>query len=166
MPDILTEPWEATRGLGASFGYNQIEGPEQILTVDEAVRLLVDVVSKNGNLLLNVGPDAGGAIARAQIETLNGLGKWLGAHGSAIYGTRPWRRFGDGDSLRFTTAGDTLYLQLLQPSSGTLSWPADVPRGSATWLDGDPVDIENGRLVVPERLRGLPVAVAQVRLPS
>lgn len=109
--------WEATRGIGASFGYNRNEGPEQYLSVEELVRSFVDIVSKNGNLLLNVGPKADGTIPALQRERLEGLGRWLSVNGEAIYGTRPWvvaeGRTADGVGIRFTQKGDSLYAVLM-----------------------------------------------------
>ncbi len=131
--DKITElKWEATRGIGFSFGYNQNEGPDSYLSVAELVRSFVDIVSKNGNLLLNVGPMADGTIHPLQQERLEGLGAWLDVHGEAIFGTRPWvvadgkaRVTLDGCavqedvSVRFTQKADTLYVTLLtEPGAG------------------------------------------------
>ena len=57
---------------------------------------LVDVVSKNGNLLLNIGPRADGTIPEAAQQTLLEIGGWLKVNGEAIYGSRPWTKFGEG----------------------------------------------------------------------
>lgn len=114
--------WEATRGIGASFGYNRNEGPEQYLSVEELVRSFVDIVSKNGNLLLNVGPMADGTIPALQRERLEGLGRWLSINGEAIFGTRPWvvaeGRTADGVGVRFTQKGNSLYAVVLDTPSG------------------------------------------------
>ncbi|MBL7201759.1 MAG: alpha-L-fucosidase [Anaerolineae bacterium] len=103
--------WEATRGIGYSFGYNRNEGPENYLSVEELVRSFVDIVSKNGNLLLNVGPMADGTIPELQRERLLGLGQWLAVNGEAIFGTRPWvraeGRTTEGIGVRFTQSGET-----------------------------------------------------------
>lgn len=119
-PTIVPKKWEATRGIGNSFGFNQLEGPEHMLSVDELVDSLVDVVSKNGNLLLNIGPQADGSIPEFQLERLRGLGRWLDVNGEAIFGTRPWVDFagsirGADLPVRFTYHPDrgTLYLHLL-----------------------------------------------------
>lgn len=115
--EIRQTKWEACRGVGASFGYNQMEGPEQYLSVTELVRSFVDIVSKNGNLLLNVGPMADGTIPEMQRARLLGLGDWLAVNGEAIFGSRPWERAegttGSGVPVRFTRKGETVYALLL-----------------------------------------------------
>ncbi|TWP34130.1 alpha-L-fucosidase [Leekyejoonella antrihumi] len=69
--------WEHCRGIGLSFGYNQIEGADQYLNGRALARLLGDIVSRNGRLLLNIGPTAEGAIPQLQQEALRGLGRWM-----------------------------------------------------------------------------------------
>jgi alpha-L-fucosidase len=109
--------WEATRGLGYSFGYNRNETAEHMLSVEQLVHMLVDTVSKNGNLLLCIGPKADGAIPDLQLERLNGLGNWLSINGEAIFDTHPWTiaeaQTDDGTPVRFTMKGDCLYATLL-----------------------------------------------------
>ena len=138
LDDITEDKWEATRGIGYSFGYNQNEGPDHYLGVEELVRSFVDIVSKNGNLLLNVGPMADGTIPDLQRERLLGLGRWLAVNGEAIYGTRPWvtaeSRAGDGIPVRFTRRGESLYATLL-----------DTP--SAGWVEIDGLEAAEGSVV-------------------
>jgi alpha-L-fucosidase len=120
---ITPYKWEATRGIGYSFGYNRNEGAEHCLSIEELVRSFVDIVSKNGNLLLNVGPMADGTIPELQRERLLGLGRWMEVNGEAITGTRPWRRAegktSEGIDVRFTRGGDALYAILLDRPQGT-----------------------------------------------
>ncbi len=117
VKEIQKQKWESVRGIGHSFAYNRMETADQFLKPDETVRMLVDVVSKNGNLTLNVGPRADGSIQEEQLACLRGIGEWLRANGEAIYGTRPWVRAEgkttDGIEVRFTRKGDTLYAFLL-----------------------------------------------------
>jgi alpha-L-fucosidase len=114
--------WEATRGMGYSFGYNQLETDQHMIPVERLIHLLVDIVSKNGNLLLNVGPMADGTIPEIQLRRLRGLGSWLARHGEAIYGTRPWVRAegstADGTPLRYTCRGNILYAVVLGRPAG------------------------------------------------
>lgn len=115
--EIRQKKWESCRGVGASFGYNQIEGPDQYLTLENLVHSFVDIVSKNGNLLLNVGPMADGTIAPLQRERLLGLGRWLATNGEAIFDTQPWvvaeGRTDGGMAVRFTQKANELYALLL-----------------------------------------------------
>jgi alpha-L-fucosidase len=122
----VEQKWEATRGLGTSFGYNKAEKPEEYLTVEELVRFFVDVVSKNGNLLLNLGPEADGTIPEIQKNRVLALGKWLEINGQAIYGTRPWVRAEgkatEGIGVRFTQKADELFVFLLDtPKNSTIT---------------------------------------------
>jgi len=115
--EIRAKKWESCRGVGASFGYNRNEGSAHHLTVEALVRSFVDIVSKNGNLLLNVGPMADGAIPAIQQERLLGLGAWLDVNGAAIFDTQPWvvaeSQTDGGVGVRFTQQGDNLYAVLL-----------------------------------------------------
>lgn len=81
--------WEQCRGIGLSFGYNQQEGPQQYLDGRALCRLLADVVSRGGRLLLNVGPTAAGEIVAAQQEGLRGLGTWMRVAGPQLAESDP-----------------------------------------------------------------------------
>ncbi|MBQ8305136.1 MAG: alpha-L-fucosidase [Blautia sp.] len=106
------EKWEMCRGLGLSFGYNANEGDDQLISCDGLVRLLVEVVANNGNLLLNIGPKADGTIPEEQAKRLRVLGKWLSVNGEGIYGTRFVRKsvYEDGLEYHFTGKDDRAYL--------------------------------------------------------
>ncbi len=119
---VSQRKWEACRGLGTSFGYNRNEPDENLLTPEELVHSFVDIVSKNGNLLINVGPMADGTIPNAQRDRLEGLGKWLALNGEAIYDTGPWMtaegKTADGKDIRFTQKDDALFAIILGSISG------------------------------------------------
>ncbi len=140
--DIKKNKWECVRGMGKSFGYNKEEKPEDFIKPDEAVRLLVDIVSKNGNLLLNTGPMPGGKIPDIQLGILKAMGKWLEVNGEAIYGTRPWGRAegqtAEGPAVRFTSRWNTLYAILLDtPQGGYVTLrDLDVPPGARLTMLG------------------------------
>lgn len=85
-----THPWEENRGLGHSFGYNRNEPLDNYMTAKQLVWVLADLVSRGGNLLLDVGPTADGRIPLLQQQRLRELGDWLEVNGEAIFETRPW----------------------------------------------------------------------------
>ena len=115
--DIQELKWECCRGIGHSFGYNRDEGDERLLAEDALIHMFVDIVSKNGNLLLNVGPRADGSIPENQAQRLLTLGSWLDRNGEAIFDTRPWRRASgkttQGLDLRFTATDEAIFVTLL-----------------------------------------------------
>ncbi len=130
--DKITEKkWESCRGLGFSFGYNQLEGPEQVIAPDKLIALLIDIVSKNGNLLLNIGPRADGSISEIQLDRLNKLGEWLAVNGEGLFDSEPWVKASPSDpsapQVRFTRKGDSVYAYLLdRPASSSFTIPGVI----------------------------------------
>lgn len=83
-------PWENCRGLGYSFGYNQVEDERHYLSGRQAAMALVDVVSRGGHLLLNVGPRADGTLPPLQHQALEELGEWMReGNRTLLSGARP-----------------------------------------------------------------------------
>lgn len=118
MTAIRTGKWETCDSLDpTSWGYNRNLPESDYMTPNQVVDYLVDVVSKNGNLLINIGPRADGTIPEVMQSCLRGVGEWLRVNGEAIYGTRYWDTYRDGD-VRFTRKGDTLYAIALE-------WPEE-----------------------------------------
>jgi len=123
LDQISQKKWEECRGIGLSFGYNRAEGELQTMAPREVIELLLDIVSKNGNLLLDVGPEADGTIPEVQLSRLRALGAWLRQNGEAIYGTHPWSRAngttnatdaeGRAVELRFAQKDGALYATLM-----------------------------------------------------
>ncbi len=164
LDKISPTKWEECRGLGRSFGYNRAEGEAETIPSADLIYLLVDIVSKNGNLLLDVGPEADGTIPTIQLERLKNLGDWLRINGEAIYATRPWTR-ADGNtaeniSVRFTQKDSSVYAILLgipTTSSITLN-NLTPPPGSKIFLVGEDAPLswsqqgQNIRIILPPSL--------------
>lgn len=172
---IVTRKWEATRGVGHSFGANHNEAPEDVISATGLVRLLIDVVAKNGNLLIGVGPAPDGTLPDWQEAPLIGLGRWLHGHGEAVYGTRPWTvpstTTSEGTDVRLTQGRDALYAALLEPPGsrrvalrGLVA--RDLRQVDLLGVDDGAVDwsVESGSMsvILPERLPASPVHVLRL----
>ncbi len=127
--------WEEDQGIGKSFGYNRVEGPLDYKSANELVHLLVDTVSKGGNLLLDIGPTADGRIPVIMQERLLQIGAWLKVNGEAIYGTHPWRETSEGD-VGYTSKSTSVYA-IAEKWPGqelVLSAPRPTARTAITFL--------------------------------
>ncbi len=97
----IDHPWEENRGMGVSYGYNRAEDLNVYHSGRELVFILVDTVSRGGNLLLDIGPKADGTIPVIMEQRLKEIGDWMKVNGEAIYGSKPWK------NTRQWTAGET-----------------------------------------------------------
>jgi len=135
---ILPEAWQTDTCIGDWHYRRSLFENHSYKTAQTVIHMLVDIVSKNGNLLLSIPMRGSGAIDDDERKVLDGLASWMPANGAAIFGTRPFTVFGEGApdvrgsanfneqnarpytaaDIRFTTRGDTLY-------AIALGWPAD-----------------------------------------
>jgi alpha-L-fucosidase len=157
----LAKKWEECRGIGLSFGYNQVEGEEHLLSPRALVRLVVQTVAANGNLLINVGPRADGVIPEQQAERLRYLGAWLGRNGEAIYGTRPHnlprQELPGGQTVFFTRKEGTVYLLVDGVKPGTSSFRVKgVGPKDARALCDEPVSFGGGEGELEINLSNVP----------
>jgi alpha-L-fucosidase len=152
LGEIRSLPWQTDTSISnRSWGYIK---DDTFKSADFVVHQLIDIVSKNGNLLMNIGPRSDGTIPEEVQHALLDVGDWLKINGEAIYGTRPWKSFGEGptkaatgsfhdtdttnytaEDFRFTTKRDALY-------AIGLAWPANreaVIRSLARTLGTEPI---------------------------
>ncbi|MCC9644593.1 alpha-L-fucosidase [Rhodopirellula sp. JC740] len=132
---VVGPKWQSCTTFGTSFGYLAAEEDPNYKwkkTDAEVIHELVEVVSRNGNFLINIGPKADGTIPPWQVEKLQAMGRWLDINGEAIYGSRYWKTSDQKDDhLAFTTKGKTLFaIQMQRPEApfvidGTKEWQAD-----------------------------------------
>ena len=107
--EFIHRGWEECRGMGKSFGYNRNEEPQDYNTSEQLIRMLVDIVSRGGNLLLNIGPRSDGTIPEIMINRLEDIGHWLEKNGEAIYETTINRKISSGN-VKFTLSKNKRYL--------------------------------------------------------
>ena len=112
---IRTGAWQVDEPIGSTWGYT---GGMRVNSAGSIISKLVDTVSKNGTLLLNLSPKADGTFSAEQQNTLLEIGRWLNVNGEAIYDTYNWIKFGEGGgrgstNIRFTVKGDALYAIVL-----------------------------------------------------
>lgn len=132
---IEADHWQTDTSISnLSWGYIE---HDELKTPDFLIHQLIDIVSKNGNLLLNIGPRPDGTIPDEVRSTLLQIGAWLKQNGAAIYDTTPWKVYGEGPTkvkagfgndketkpytsadFRFTQKGTTIY-------AIAMAWPPD-----------------------------------------
>jgi alpha-L-fucosidase len=163
MAKVNPDPWQTDTSIGDWY-YNK---DWKFRPVSWNIHMLVDIVSKNGNLLLNVVQRPDGSLDPEVEQALETMAGWIAVHGEAIYGTRPWLVYGEGPvrakgghfgedfaytarDIRFTTKGNTLY-------AIALGWPADgqlLIKSLAKPADGA------GNRITDIRLLGSPATLA------
>lgn len=124
QPELAFDhPWEESRGIGFSYGYNRAERATDYSSTQALILQLIDRVAQGGNFLLDIGPDAYGKIPPIMEERLLQIGQWLAVNGEAIYGTRRWRipfqwSVGERGYRRETDKKDLILKQTLSPDPG------------------------------------------------
>ena len=120
--------WENCRGIGLSFGYNQVESEEHSLNTESALRHFLDIVSRGGNFLLNVGPTASGEIPEIQKKVLMGLGDWMAINSGAVYATRAIKEIPATDMpwVRWAKKGNSVFAYIDAVGNVEFSAPASL----------------------------------------
>ena len=143
---IRPQPWQTDTCIGSWHYSRTLAEQNRYKTVGQVVDMLLDIVSKNGNLMLSVPVRGDGTIDEHEVAFLEGMAAWMQTNAEGIFGSRPWKVYGEGPSsvetpeagqfagardvrskpyttedIRFTTNGDTLYAYLLAPQPATLA---------------------------------------------
>jgi alpha-L-fucosidase len=153
-PDVL---WEENRGIGKSFGYNREETLDDYNSAKLLIFMLVDIVSRGGNFLLDVGPTADGRIPVIMEDRLAQIGDWLDVNGEAIFGTRRWvtdAQWSDGPRPQFTKDdhhfGEPVFEMTVYPRPGNAVKELYFTRKGNTlyaltpgWPKGDVLTLKN-----------------------
>ncbi|KAK7047364.1 hypothetical protein VNI00_006595 [Paramarasmius palmivorus] len=132
---LKTRKWESSEGSDPySYGYNQDTPFENYRNTTYILHSLIDIVAKNGNYLIDVGPTGNGSIVEPSRKSLDGVGRWLGGDkaggggGEAIYDTQYWYVAQEDGDLRFTTKPDAFYIiSLHYPVNGVIRTQLPLP---------------------------------------
>lgn len=151
---VQMRKWESNLGMDPySYGYNRATPVDAYITPDSIVTSLIDIVSKNGNFLLDIGPKADGTIDQTEQDHLRAAGLWINSHAEAIFNTTYWFITPqEGETVRFTQTDQSFYILTLYPPNATLVLDSPVP-----WVAGDAVTVVGGNMsgtVVPSKLLG------------
>ncbi|KAH7079788.1 glycoside hydrolase superfamily [Paraphoma chrysanthemicola] len=138
---VQARKWETSQGMDPySYGYNAATPLDEYMNASTIVKSLVDIVSKNGNFLLDVGPKADGTILPVMQDNLREAGKWIKSHGEAVFNTTYWHVTPqEGEHVRFTTSKDAFYVLVMEKPEQEVVLRSPVP-----WVEGDQVRVVGG----------------------
>jgi alpha-L-fucosidase len=143
-------PWQTDTCIG-SWHYKRSRFEQnQYKTAQQVIHMLIDIVSKNGNLMLSIPVRGEGTIDELEVKILEGIASWIAPNGEGIYATRPFKVFGEGPSttatvardqlatyktndVRFTTKGDTLYAFVMVWPTGGKAVIKTLAKGGAAF---------------------------------
>ncbi|NUR44870.1 MAG: alpha-L-fucosidase [Sphingomonas sp.] len=192
LDEIRPVPWQTDTCIGNWHYDRRLYEQNGYKTPNQVIQRLADVVSKNGNLLLNIPVRGDGTIDEKEVAVLDGITEWTQRNGEAIFGTRPWRKFGEGptrppsgmlnedrakpftaEDVRFTRKGGTVYAILLDwPKGETViaslgrSAMRDAVIERVQLLDGPPLAFMRGddalRFSLPPSTNGQFVPVVRI----
>lgn len=185
---IRPDPWQTCTCIGQWHYDRALYDRGGYKSVTQVVQSLSDIVSKNGNLLLSIPLRGDGSLDALEIRFLDGLAAWTATNGEAIFGTRPWRRYGEGPTaiakdeakqapftsadLRFTTKGDKLYaLAMAWPADGKLLITslagASVARADLLGRDGTPLPLRQTdaglEITLPDQPNATPMLAVRLQ---
>ena len=120
-PTIVPHPWQTDTCIGGWHYDRAVYQKNRYKSAKTVIHMLADIVSKNGNLLLNIPVRGDGTIDEKELAIVNGIGDWMAVNKEAIFGTRPWKTFGEGPA----SAGSALSAQGFNEGKGKATTAAD-----------------------------------------
>ncbi|KAI0127263.1 alpha-l-fucosidase [Xylariales sp. AK1849] len=143
--------WESNAGMDPySYGFNRATAMEGYMNASTIVTSLVDIVSKNGNYLLDIGPMGNGSVPEIEAQHLRQAGVWIKDHAEAIFNTTNWFVTPhEGEDVRFTTTVHAFYVMVMNQLNSSLTLTSPIP-----WIEDDQVTVVGGTLqgsVIPSR---------------
>ncbi|CAG8941715.1 unnamed protein product [Penicillium salamii] len=149
---VQRRKWETSQGMDPySYGFNRATPAASYMNASSIVTGLIDIVSKNGNFLLDIGPMANGTIVDVEKRYLREAGAWIKDHAEAIFNTTYWFVTPEeGDFVRFTKSQDAFYIHCLAKPNDTIALSSPIP-----WMEKDQVRVVGGKMngaVVPSQM--------------
>ena len=159
IPGELTDlDWETPATINDTWGFKVNDHNWKSST--ELIQKLVDIVSKGGTYLLNVGPTAEGVIPQPSVERLEAMGRWLAVNGESVYGTKPGPVQGRAD-IRTTQAGGKVYVHIFQwPTAGSLRIDGLTGQSARLLADGVAVPVTQDGSALVMNLPAAPLDAA------
>jgi alpha-L-fucosidase len=166
----LTAPgrkFEVCRGIGMSFGYNQLDDETTYASAKELIHLLINSVADGGNLLLNIGPKANGEIPDIQKQRLIEIGQWLEINGEAIFGSHKLETnaltASDGSVVRLTQGADGATYAMVLATAHDSFTISGLPSGTVELLgSNEPVQRDGDTITLPAVQTGQPALALRI----
>jgi alpha-L-fucosidase len=144
-------PWEECRGIGGSFGFNRNENLNDYQSSDALIQMLIQKVSRGGNLLLDIGPDADGTIPIIMQQRLADMGAWLKTNGEAIFGTTAGQPTPANATVFYTQKNKDVYMLLTAQQDKSITLDLSHAPAKISLLGSDQAvkyTYKNGKLVI------------------
>ncbi|HME56302.1 MAG TPA: alpha-L-fucosidase [Candidatus Lokiarchaeia archaeon] len=115
---VITSTWQVINTFGTAWAYQPFD---KYMAREDVLAMLIDVVAKGGSLMMGISPMPNGLFPPETIEAMEWIGQWLVVNGEAIYETRPWNHYNEGESIKFTRSKDSRHVYLIH-----VGWAGDV----------------------------------------
>ena len=178
------DPWESCMTMNNHWSYNRVDNKWK--TTDKLLKNLIDIVSKGGNFLLNVGPTGAGEIPEPSVERLSAIGDWLKVNGEAVYGCGPTpfgkelgkkgkdaKKKAETWQWRATTKPGHIFVHVFEWPSGSLDLPAITEKVTAVSLLGGEAgqlkfeqDSNGVKIMLPESAPDKIASVIRIKIES